>query len=69
METVVALFTALFLGLPITAGAIATGQQQRLCDALGGTYEANYSPSYPVPDSCPGGSWGKFWHGIANRPK
>lgn len=63
METLVAAFTALILGVPITAGAILSGQQERLCTALRGTYQ----PAPFQQNVCPGGSWGKFWQGIAGR--
>jgi hypothetical protein len=60
MEAILAAFTALILGVPIVAGAISSGQQERLCQALGGTY----TPAPFQQNVCPGGSWGKFWSSV-----
>lgn len=63
METLVAALTAMILGVPITAGAILTGQQERLCTALGGTY----TPAPFQQNVCSDGSWGKFWANVGGR--
>lgn len=60
METLVAAFTALILGAPITAGAILTGQQEKLCSMLGGTYR----PAPHGVNVCPGGQWSDFWRNL-----
>ncbi len=44
----------IILGIPLVGVAELTGNAQRLCDALGGTYQpqANYTENV-----CPGGRW------------
>jgi len=51
-EVATALIVALAASL-LVIGATVTGQQERLCTAMGGTW----TPAYPPEDVCPGGSW------------
>lgn len=53
METIASLFVALVAGGVIFIGATATGNQQALCERMGG----KYTPQAANGEICPGGKW------------
>ena len=47
----VEILAALLLGAVLTLGAVVSGNQEELCQAIGGTYTVG------APDVCPDGQW------------
>ena len=52
METIVSAAVAIFAATVILIGATVTDKKQELCQAMGGTYQAQ------AADQCPDGKWG-----------
>jgi hypothetical protein len=48
-----AVFVAFAVMTVFVVAATASGESERLCKAMGGTY----TPAPPPADVCPGGSW------------
>jgi hypothetical protein len=57
---------AMTIGTVVYPAAIVTGQQERLCSAIGG----HYTPTAPPGNACPDGEWIKLIPIIADiRPR
>ena len=51
METIVSAIVAMVAATVLLIGATVTDQKQELCQAMGGTYQAQ------AVDQCPDGKW------------
>jgi hypothetical protein len=60
METLASIVIAFAIGGVVIVGASITGQQEKLCTALGG----KFTPAAPPADVCPGGEWRNLFRDV-----